>query len=274
MTNTKRNNGNKTLQINMAVAASVAIDTADQDAILASMLDEIIEEEGGEVVAEEHELTATIADIEKAEAIEALYDVDATDAIVSEADAPKTDADVATKKGKAKAPKEPKAPRVTSVTHRAGDLLLAKLGENAKDFLVFEVNDAALDATALDEKTEAFIARMNVLDKDSDDYIADKVRDKAIQLFGFIKNGGVLNKVMRLNFEALIRDGELTSGNKGNSQTALLSVPLSAGTSASQSNQIFMLFPLLNITKREKGRMLANPDSLILMKMQAELGLA
>jgi hypothetical protein len=284
MTKLSNRNTRKPITINMAASASVEISQADEQAILASMLEEIIEQDDdtvaviAPVVAEEHEIAAAVADLEKAEAIEAIYAEDGTVGI-TDGEAPLTsaDADVKPKKEKkakvAKEPKEPKAPRATSVTHKAGDLLMFKLGDKAKDFLLFETDDITIGAANLNAKIDAFIARMNVLDKDSEDYIADKVREKAIMLFTWMKNGGVLNEVLTRTFKVLAKDGELTSGIKGNLQVDLLSKPYSPGTAASQANQMFMLLPLLNITMKEKGKMVANPDSLILMKANAELGL-
>ena len=256
-----------------------ALNTEDQDAaILAAMMGEIIEqEEAVEAAPVESEVLAVAADLERAEAVQLLYAEDdkAPEAATTEADTPKTEAvpKAAKAKKEAKA-KPPKAPRVTSVTHKPGDLLMAKLGENARDFLVFDMDDAALDADALIAKQDAFIARMNVIIPSEPGYIADKVKEKAVMLFSWMKHGGKLNDVMQRAFTVLLKDGELISGNKGNLQLNLLSKPYTAGTSASQSNQMFMLFPLLSITVREKGKMVANPNSLILAKVKSEFGIA
>lgn len=281
----KTTRASKTSKINMAAVAEIDLNTADDSAILASMFEddapeeiELAETDLIEDVVADEDMLAVAAEIEKAEAITALYDeADPADllATVSEADTPKTEADAepvakkAKKEKVAKAPKEPKALRPTSHTHQPGDLLLAKLGENAKDYLVFETADAALDSGELALKVNEFIARMN--DRDA---IADKVREKAIQLFTWVKSGGKLNEVLERTFKVLARDGELTSGAKGNLQTDLLSKPYSPGTAASQANQMFMLLPELKVTMKEKGRMVLNPESLIFMKAKAELSLS
>ena len=87
------------------------------------------------------------------------------------------------------------------------------------------------------------------------------------------KDTSALNEVLLRSFSVLFKDGELTSGNKGNLQTNLLSKPYSPGTAASQANQMFMLFPILGITHREKGRMVINPDSAIVDVMKLKMGL-
>ena len=194
------------------------------------------------------------------------------DAAVPPADAEveATEKPAKTKKVKAakepKAPKEPTAPRVTSITHQPGDRLVALLGD--KSFIHFSLSDdAATNATRVD----SFVTAMNTRDA-----IADKVKDKAIMLFTWLKSdksASDLNEVMKRAFEVLKKDGELTSGKNGNLQSNLLGKPYSPGTAASQANQMFMLFPLLGITQREKGKMVANPDSAVLAVVNARLGL-
>ena len=261
-------------------ALGVTETPASDDALLASMLNDLsldeVEDAPTELVEESVEadpLLAAIADIEKAEAIEAVYEAqaDASAESVSASDTPSTETvaevEKPAKAKKAKAPKEPKAPRVTSVTHKPGDRLVAQLGADYKDFLVFFKSD---DTIAAETRVESFITAMN--DREA---IADKVKDKAIMLLTWLKSGkdvSALNEVLRRAFTVLFRDGELTSGTKGNLQVDLLSKPYSPGTSASQANQMFMLFPILGITQREKGRMVVNPDSTIAEAMKIKLG--
>lgn len=252
----------------------------DEASILDSLLDDIIEAaplEATSAVAEEHEIAAIEGAIERAEASEAFYAEAETDAIASPADAPKTTTiEKKAKSKKAKPEGESKkaklegesVPRVTrhSCHGHESRVLASRLGEKLGEFLVLEVADAGLDATALKVRQDEILAVV--------DELAKKVGEKATMLFSYMANGGKLNEVLARAFKVLARDGKLTSGNKGNLQTDLLEKPFSAGTSASQSNQIFMLFPALKITTREKGCLMSNPDSLILMKMNAELGLS
>jgi hypothetical protein len=74
-------------------------------------------------------------------------------------------------------------------------------------------------------------------------------------------------------FTTLVREGELTSGDKGNLQQDLLAKPYSLGTARSQANQVFMLFPFFKITVKEKGKMIMNPDSVMLAKARAQLAI-
>jgi hypothetical protein len=170
-------------------------------------------------------------------------------------------------KAKKDAERAAKPPRATSVTHQPGDLLVAKLGGDWREYVVFS-NEGAADTLATEAAQNAFIERMN--DRDA---IADKVREKAIMLFGWLKAGGELNKVMDITFRVLHRDGELTSGEKGNLTKALLAKPYSKGTANSQANQMFMLLPELGIALKEKGKLTPNPDSALLPMVYSQLGL-
>jgi hypothetical protein len=202
-----------------------------------------------------------------AEATQKAYaEAGTSDGAASEADKP-TDASVeavATTESKAKG-KAKAAPTERHVVLSKSQKVATKLGDKAGEFLILELADAALDEEALKAKQELVLAEI--------DGLAKKVAEKATQLFGWMKNGGTLNEVMKRTFEVLARDGELTSGEKGNLQQNLLAKPYSKGTAASQANQMFMLLPMLKITMREKGKMVPNPDSAILAKAKADLGL-
>lgn len=268
----KRNANTATdLTFNMVGVQTAETANAD-DALLSSMLgelDEIVED----AVVEDDTLEAAVADIHKAEAVRAVY-AEQDDEVeeTAEADKPATEAlpdekTVKAKKAKQpKEPKEPKEPRITSTSHKPGERLMALLGGD-KTWLGFNKSD---DTTASERRAEQFLA-----DMDDRDAIADKVKDKAIMLLTWIASGkdtSALNEVLLRTFQTLFKDGELTSGNKGNLQTNLLSKPYSPGTAASQANQMFMLLPILGITQREKGRMVANPESAIVEVMKLKLG--
>lgn len=210
----------------------------------------------------EEDLEAALIGIEIQEATQAAY-AEAGAAVDegSEADKPKTDEAAAA--DTSAAPKKEKVRHGPPLTK--SQKVVAKLGERASEFLLLEINDASLDEEALKLRQEEVLAEV--------DGLAKKVAEKATMLFGWLKNGGKLNEVMQRTFKVLIEEGEITSGVKGNLQSNLLAKPYSAGTAASQANQMFMLLPALKVTKKEKGRMVANPDSLILAKAKAELGL-
>jgi len=208
------------------------------------------------------------------EAKQQLYAEQEAPEAAGEGDAPQTDAAAVTdqekpKKARAKKEKEPKAPkepRPTSVTHKPGDLLIAKLGAKANDYLIFD-----LDSVANEIKRDAFVERMN--DREA---IADKVKDKITMLVTWLASGkdaDGLNEVLRRTFTVLAKDGALTSGDKGNLQLDLLAKPYSMGTARSQASQMFMALPELGMVIKTKGQMVPNPNSIMLQAVNAQLGL-
>lgn len=288
---------------------SAAGNEVTEASVLENLLDEMIEDDGSAVtfdagivddnadiiesaanpVIAEDALIEAIAHVEVTEAKQAVYAAQGNDEAAAGNDTPqelvddpkavkaaakaakkaeRAKAAAEKKAAKAAAPVEPKVARATSVTHKPGALLLAKLGANARDFLTFNVSDTTLPEDTMHARQDEFIAMMN----DSAQG-ADKVKEKIIMFMGWIQKGGDLNEVLKRTLTVLHEKGELTSGDKGNLQINLLSKPYSVGTARSQANQMFMALPLLGITVKEKGRMVANPDSVLLPMANAKLGL-
>ena len=296
-------------KVNMTTSLELEANTVDENAVLSELMlelgvesselnagpDEIIEDsaagdEGAAVESTIEAATPAVEETKPAVEIEAevhddavLDEVAATAALqeatqaayaqagastaVSAADKPSDE----TTEGAAAVEDAPKQKGKPKAAVRQGPPLtksqkvVAKLGEKASEFLILELADAELDEAALKAKQETVLAEI--------DGLAKKVGEKATMLFGWLKNGGKLNEVMLRTFEVLVTNGEITSGAKGNLQQSLLAKPYSPGTAASQANQMFMLLPALKVTRKEKGRMVANEDSVILAKARAELGL-
>lgn len=161
--------------------------------------------------------------------------------------------------------KKTPTPRMTFA--KKSEKIVHKLGDKASEFL-------ALDTADLELTEEELKAKQDALLKYIDEELAVKIGEKAVMLMGYLRNGGKLNEIMRRTFTVLLRDGFLTSGSKGNLVTDFERKPYSPGTAASQSNQMFGLFPLLKICHaKSAGRMELNENSTILIKMKAELGL-
>lgn len=284
----KTTTAEKELTMNMAVAHETEIDLSADDAILASMLEGI--ESGAEELNaadglpgddaglidlnDEAAIEAAIADIEKAEAVQDHY--------AAEEGAPEAEAATASDKPKKekkakepKEPKEPKAPRVTYVGNKASEVLKARLGDKTNEMLVLEVEDASLDPAELEAKQSELLKLLNTRPGTSDGGATQKkVAEKIVMLFGWLKNGGKLNQVMDITFRTLIADGEIQSGEKGNLWAALLAKPYSKGTANAQGGQMMAMLPMLKIaTKSEKGKLVANPNSMILMAVKAQMGL-
>lgn len=281
---TARNNAETTtseeLTMNMQTAHTGEIDLSADDAILASML-EGIEDDAADLNADdaglvdlndEDAIEAAIADIEKAEAVQEHYAEEGEpEAAEAAADKPKKE-----KKAKApKEPKEPKAPRITYVGHKASDVLQARLGGKANEMLILEAEDALLDPAALEAKQSELLAMLNKRPGTGDGGSTQKkVAEKVVMLFGWLKNGGKLNQVMDITFRTLIADGEIQSGEKGNLHQALLAKPYSKGTANAQGGQMMAMLPMLKVaTLSEKGKLVANPNSMILDAVKAQLSL-
>lgn len=236
------------------------------DELLAKLEDDVIDETVGEedtALASEAEIEAAVAIAVKEEAKIAAYAEQpaGSDTIeVAETEKP------AKKTKVAKAPKEPKEKKERIYFSKKSDRIKHKLGDKVGDFLVLEMSDATLDADALKARQEEILS-------DIDTKLAKKVGEKAAQLLDWYSKGGKLNEIMRRAFTVLVTEGELTSGDKGNLQQDLLAKPYSLGTARSQANQVFMLFPFFKITVKEKGRMIMNPDSVMLAKARAQLSI-
>jgi hypothetical protein len=271
----------------------------DDDMGDTSLVDEVIEavgaigEVGDDIIASAGDATDALLDeitdaADKNVAKQALYAEQAGQPVIGDATPPESDpevvADAATGKGKKgggrkkkataegedpAAPKEPKTPRATSVTHKPGDLLLVKLGAKAPDFLTLRLSDAELNEEAMTQRRADFIARMN-----DSEAIADKVKEKMQMFLVWLTKGGDLNEVLKRALTVLHSQGELTSGDKGNLHLNLLSKPYSIGTARSQANQMFMAMPELGLTVKEKGKMVPNPDSALLPLAYSMLSLA
>jgi hypothetical protein len=264
---------------------------AGDDAMLASLLEEMTAEDDGIIEGNDDSIIeAAVADIEKAEAHRAIYEGEESEApVVTEADKPKTKKVREPKK--AKEPKEPKKagepkkadePKKakermpTYVSNKPSEVLNARIGGKTDEMLLLEVGDIELAPDVLKKKQADLLTLLNTRPgTGGTGSTQKKVAEKIVMLFDWMAKGGKLNEVIRRAFEVLARDGEIISGDKGNLHAALLAKPYSVGTCRAQAGQIFAMFQMLKIVNKvEKGKFVANPDSLILMKAKADLGLS
>lgn len=219
--------------------------------------------ESGEIIEPAHptelEMAEAVSAAELDEGIAAVYAEQGASTVTAAGDTPSADSTAKPKKEKkAKAPKDP---RLTYVIAKKSEIVTAR---TAGFELVLEAADAALSEEDRAAKVAAFVASIDALPK--------KVGEKAVQFFTDVQKykgvDDIKNEVIRRAVQLLITEGELTSGDKGNLQQNLLSKPYSLGTARSQSNQMFALLPALKMTIREKGRMVPNPDSVLLMMLK------
>lgn len=167
--------------------------------------------------------------------------------------------------------------RTTYANSKTSDVLKSRLNGNVQDDLVLEVADADLTPEQLKAKQQELLDILNVRPHQSKDSSTQKkVAEKVVMLFGYLKNGGKLNEVLSRTFRVLVKDGYVQMGKQGNLFADLLNKPYSVGTANAQGGQMMQMLPLLKIALPDasnKGRLVANPDSVILMRMVQVLGL-
>lgn len=163
-----------------------------------------------------------------------------------------------------KALKEPKPHKPTYAANKRSEVLASRLGATAGDTLLLVNEDALLEGVELEKRQREIKAMIDTCPQ-------KKVAEKGVMLFGWMSKGGKLNDVMHRAFKVLIRDGEITTGSQGNLHKELASKPYSPGTCSAQAGQIACLFPMLGITGKEKGKLVANSESVILAKVKSDL---
>ena len=167
--------------------------------------------------------------------------------------------------------------RTTYANSKTSEVLKSRLNGNVQDDLVLEVADADLTPERLKAKQQELLDILNVRPHQSKDSSTQKkVAEKVVMLFGYLKNGGKLNEVLSRTFRVLVKDGYVQMGKQGNLFADLLNKPYSVGTANAQGGQMMQMLPLLKIALPDasnKGRLVANPDSVILMRMVQVLGL-
>ncbi|HCW6380525.1 TPA: hypothetical protein OXT14_001514, partial [Acinetobacter baumannii] len=104
--------------------------------------------------------------------------------------------------------------RVTHYNSKKSEVLLDRLGGSA-DMILLEASDIDLPNDKLKEKQENLLRILNnqptvIGTRGNVETVQKKVAEKVIILFTYFKNGGNLNKVMRIAFETIITDGYIT----------------------------------------------------------------
>lgn len=222
--------------------------------------------------------SALLAAAASAEGVESVADLPAQAAASTEAPAAAADAEVAKPEKKASAPKKaPTTARTTYTNSKASEVLKSRLGGSVADDLVLEVADADLTPEQLQAKQQELLDILNVRPRQSaDGSTQKKVAEKVVLLFSYLKTGGKLNEVLNRTFRVLVKDGYVQMGKQGNLFADLLAKPYSVGTANAQGGQMMQMLPLLKIALPDasnKGRLVVNPDSVILMRMVQMLGL-
>lgn len=167
---------------------------------------------------------------------------------------------------KTKAAKADRAPAIPKKFYSdKTDRLRDKLGAGLVDYSVLTLADAGVSEAELAgvmETTMGIIRAMN-----------SKEQNWAVKFVEYLagKKSG-LSEVTGRIFKVLERDGAVTMGNEGNVFKDLVARPYSPGSArAMGGNNVGMLTDLKVIMADGKGRFVANPDSLLLMKVRSML---
>lgn len=221
------------------------------------------------------ELTGALAQVEAVEEMVADATVDAADGSVSEGAGEGSDAQPG--EGEAVggaegadltlAPAKEKVPR-KHYTNKA-DRIADRLGDKLVEYTVLTTADAvaAVDDEALQVKMAETMGVIRGMNK--------KCQNRASLFIEFVAGKKAsLNEVIKRALTILAAEGKITTGKEGNLLANLLARPYSeAAARAMGGNTISMLEDLRVLTKDSKGTYLANPDSLLLAKANALLGL-
>lgn len=166
-------------------------------------------------------------------------------------------------KAAAKAAEPPKVPRVKY--ENKTDLMKARLGADLGNYMVLETSDAALEGDALKAKQDETLELI--------DGMSQKVKNRANFLMTFMHSGGKLNEVVERAFRVLKTEGNITTGDKGNFHLNLIGRPYSVAAARAMGNNTVAMLKHLKVLVGEKGTYTPNPDSLILAKVNGQLGL-
>lgn len=142
-----------------------------------------------------------------------------------------------------------------------------KLGAQLGDYTVLTLSDAALTGDELAAKQAETLAILNEA--------GVKVQNRMTLLLEFVAGKQAnLNEVIGRAFKVLHAEGHITVGEKGNFHQNLLAKPYSVSAArAMGNNTLAAMRDFKVIAKDADGKYVANPESLILMKVNAMLGL-
>lgn len=273
-----------------ALLADLDAPTGGAEEIVEAASDEMIEQHPGELeieaatpsADEQHEARAEELHLEEVKAggpVEEAEDPKAKKAADKAAKKAEQDAARAAAAAKRKTEREEKAakraaekaakPAPVPRKHYASKVerVTDKLGEHLGDYTVLTLSDAALTGDELKAKQQETLDVLKVA--------GVKVQNRMTLLLEFVAGKqSKLNEVIQRAFTLLHKDGHLTVGEKGNFHQNLLAKPYSAAAArAMGNNTLAAMRDFKVIAKDAEGKYVANPESLILMKVNGMLGL-
>lgn len=161
----------------------------------------------------------------------------------------------------------PKAARVFYGKNKVARLR-ATLGDKLGDYMVLTLDDAALEGEALKAKQDETLAVI--------DAMGIKVKNRATNLLEFAAGKSIrINNVIATALQVLARDGQLTTGDRGNLFTTLLAKPYAPSAARAMGNNTLNMLRQLKLTDFGlKGVYVANPESLLLAFVAEKLSLS
>ncbi|MPS48503.1 hypothetical protein [Methylobacillus sp.] len=137
-----------------------------------------------------------------------------------------------------------------------------KLGDKLGEYTVLELDDAALTGAALTAKQQETLTIIKTAGK--------KVQNRMAFILEFIAGkSGSLNSVIVKTLSILAQDKEITKGVEGNLHKALLAHPYSQSAAKAMGGNTLLALKLLKVIIEQDKKYVANPKSLILMKLQS-----
>lgn len=164
--------------------------------------------------------------------------------------------------GAAEAVKPKRAAPVTKRISVAGvkksEALVKALSGKLVDYLSLTMTNASLPAEDLEKVIEAKLIEI--------DGLPVKIQEKVVNFYAHLSNGAALSNYTKIAVDMLAKTGEITS--KG-LRDAYIARPYSVGTANSQCTQLMRVLQVLELAKKDGGKLVANPDSLLLPMLSA-----
>lgn len=167
-----------------------------------------------------------------------------------------------------KAPKEPKvaaepkAPVVRKHYANKVDRLQDKLGDTLGDNIVLELSDATLTGADLQKKQAETLATIMSSGK--------KVQNRQTFIIEYVSGKSAkLNNVITTALQTLKTQGSISMGVEDHFHKTLLAKPYSVNAAKAMGNNSILAMKTLKMIKEEGGKLVANPNSLIMAKLTA-----
>lgn len=151
----------------------------------------------------------------------------------------------------------PQTKRINTMGMKKSEALVKSLGAKAADYLTLNMADIELPEAEQKAKHQALLETI--------DGLPIKIGEKVVNLYAHIANGATLSNYTKMAIYLLVKDGELSSKTL---KDAYIARPYTEGTANSQATQMMKLLPTLGLATRSAGKLIVNPDSVLLPSIQ------